>query len=136
MKVLEPDPKDCTPFEHTCRNCGRGLAHDDPCPPYEAAPSKRWKNLDELYDHLEEIISEGEPGCASQLSAQEVIELVEDLLDHHVQADRLAVTALKVEAIDAPHVSEVVDQVLILVADGERVAAEIKKLSNSILMGC
>jgi len=28
-----PDPWDCEPFEPHCSNCGRGLAHDEPCPP-------------------------------------------------------------------------------------------------------
>jgi hypothetical protein len=31
----EPDPRDCERHEPTCRNCGRGLAHDEPCPPME-----------------------------------------------------------------------------------------------------
>lgn len=31
----EPDPRDCARHDHTCRNCGRGLAHDEPCPPME-----------------------------------------------------------------------------------------------------
>jgi len=28
----EPDPHDCERDAPTCRNCGRGLAHDEPCP--------------------------------------------------------------------------------------------------------
>lgn len=29
----EPDPFDCDRHAHTCGNCGRGLGHDEPCPP-------------------------------------------------------------------------------------------------------
>lgn len=30
---VEPSPEDCERHERTCHNCGRGLAHDEPCPP-------------------------------------------------------------------------------------------------------
>ncbi len=28
----EPDSRLCEHHAHVCRNCGRGLAHDEPCP--------------------------------------------------------------------------------------------------------
>lgn len=32
---FDPDPHLCERHEPSCRNCGRGLAHDEPCPPLE-----------------------------------------------------------------------------------------------------
>jgi hypothetical protein len=68
----------------------------------------KFKTVEDLYNQLEEMWQEDDSNLAL-FNVGDIKDLIEDLLDHHKQADRLA-TALGTHPMDAPHVSEVVDK--------------------------